>query len=218
MSCQCSGVDSPVLHRQLGLVGSTRPSTAPMVVVDEAQARRQRLEASVEGVVNAETTVHHERRRSGADLLVEQLDAVDVGDRHKSPLTLSADTMRFATRPRILRLTRNIEIGLNAADRYAAFMNALADDGVPLFAGPLAGSEHGRIRALLIVKADSEAVVLDRLAADAWAQSRRLVTTSVEPWNLLSAPTGSPSLRPPSGRRLLRSRRDERRPDHASMG
>ena len=54
-----------------------------------------------------------------------------------------------------------------------------------MFAGPLAGSEHGRIRVLLIVNADSEAAILDRLAADPWAQAQRLVTTSVEPWNLL---------------------------------
>jgi uncharacterized protein YciI len=70
-------------------------------------------------------------------------------------------------------------------DKHAAFMNALTDEGIVLFAGPLAGSEHGRIRALLIVKADNEAVIHDRLAADPWAQSQRLVTTSVEPWTLL---------------------------------
>jgi uncharacterized protein YciI len=72
-----------------------------------------------------------------------------------------------------------------SVDKHAAFMNALADEGIVLFAGPLAGSEHGRIRALLIVKADNEAVIHDRLAADPWAQSQRLVTTSVEPWTLL---------------------------------
>lgn len=70
-------------------------------------------------------------------------------------------------------------------DKHAAFMNTLADEGIVLFAGPLAGSEHGRIRALLIAEADSEAVILDRLAADPWAQAQRLVTTSVEPWNLI---------------------------------
>jgi uncharacterized protein YciI len=69
-------------------------------------------------------------------------------------------------------------------DAHAAFMNALADEGIVLFAGPLAGSENGRIRALLIVNTDSEAAILDRLAADPWAQAQRLVTTSVEPWNL----------------------------------
>jgi hypothetical protein len=32
-----------------------------------------------------------------------------------------------------------------AAGEHAAFMNALADDGFVLFAGPLAGTEHGRL-------------------------------------------------------------------------
>ena len=67
---------------------------------------------------------------------------------------------------------------------HAAFMNALADEGIVLFAGPLAGSERGRIRALVIVNTSSEADILDRLAADPWARAQRIVTTSVEPWNL----------------------------------
>jgi uncharacterized protein YciI len=68
------------------------------------------------------------------------------------------------------------------ADEHAAFMNALTDEGIVLCAGPLAGSEHGRIRVLLIVNADSAAVIRDRLAADPWAT--RLVVSSIEPWNL----------------------------------
>ena len=67
---------------------------------------------------------------------------------------------------------------------HAAFMNALADEGIVLFAGPLAGSEQGRIRALGIINADSEAVIRDRLAADPWAQTHRLVLTSVETWSI----------------------------------
>ena len=67
---------------------------------------------------------------------------------------------------------------------HAAFMNALADHGVVVFAGPLAGSEQGAYAALVIVNADSEAIIRDRLAADPWTQAQRLVTTSVEPWNL----------------------------------
>ena len=51
-------------------------------------------------------------------------------------------------------------------------------------AGPLAGSEHGRIHVLLIINADSETDVHDRLAADPWADTQRLVTTSVQAWNL----------------------------------
>src|SRR5215207_235695 len=69
-------------------------------------------------------------------------------------------------------------------DEHAAFMDALAEEGIVLFAGPLAGSEHGRIRVLLIVHAANEAVIHDRLAADPWAQAQRLVTACVEPWNL----------------------------------
>jgi uncharacterized protein YciI len=68
---------------------------------------------------------------------------------------------------------------------HTAFMNTLADDGTVLLGGPLAGSEHARIRVLLIVKGDTEAAVLDRLAADPWSQAERLVVTSVEHWHLL---------------------------------
>jgi hypothetical protein len=46
-----------------------------------------------------------------------------------------------------------------AVEDHAAFMNALAEEGVVLFAGPLAGTERGRIRALLIVQADEEAEI-----------------------------------------------------------
>ena len=51
-------------------------------------------------------------------------------------------------------------------------MNALADEGFVLFAGPLAGTEHGRLRALLIVNADSEAEIHRRLADDPWDARR----------------------------------------------
>jgi uncharacterized protein YciI len=68
---------------------------------------------------------------------------------------------------------------------HAAFMNTLADEGTVLFAGPLAGSEHGRIRALLIVSSETEAAIHDRLAADPWSRAERLVVTSIEAWNLL---------------------------------
>ena len=40
---------------------------------------------------------------------------------------------------------------------HAAFMNDLADQGFLLVAGPLAGSDGGRVRALLIVDADTSA-------------------------------------------------------------
>ncbi len=72
-----------------------------------------------------------------------------------------------------------------AVNDHAAFMSDLADEGFVLFAGPLAGSEHDRIRVLLIADADSETDIHRRLADDPWARTQRLVTTSVEPWNLL---------------------------------
>jgi uncharacterized protein YciI len=68
---------------------------------------------------------------------------------------------------------------------HAAFMNNLADEGVVLFAGPLAGSEHNRIRVLVIAEADGETEIRERLADDPWARTRRLVTMSVELWNPL---------------------------------
>jgi uncharacterized protein YciI len=72
-----------------------------------------------------------------------------------------------------------------AVNDHAAFMNKLADEGFVLFAGPLAGSECDRIRVLLIAEAASEADIHRRLADDPWERTQRLVTTSVEPWNLL---------------------------------
>jgi uncharacterized protein YciI len=71
------------------------------------------------------------------------------------------------------------------ASEHAAFMNGLADDGFLLFAGPLAGTEHGRVRVLLIVNAESEAEIHRRLADDPWVPTGQLLTISTEPWNLL---------------------------------
>ena len=68
---------------------------------------------------------------------------------------------------------------------HAAFMNTLADEGFVLFAGPLAGTEHDHIRVLLIANANSDTDIHRRLADDPWEIARRVVTTSVEPWNLL---------------------------------
>ena len=72
-----------------------------------------------------------------------------------------------------------------AVNEHAAFMNALADEGFVLFGGPLAGTEHGRVRVLLIVDADSEAEIHRRLAHDPWVPSQQLITVSVEPWRIL---------------------------------
>jgi len=68
---------------------------------------------------------------------------------------------------------------------HAAFMNGLADEGIVLFAGPLAGSENARLRVLLIVDADHDDEIRNRLADDPWVRTNRLVITSIEPWNLM---------------------------------
>ena len=71
------------------------------------------------------------------------------------------------------------------AAEHAAFMNALADDGLILFAGPVAGTQQGRIRVLLVAEAPNQAEINQRLANDPWAKSQMLVTTSIEPWMLV---------------------------------
>jgi uncharacterized protein YciI len=81
-------------------------------------------------------------------------------------------------------------VGKSAFDQpaisdHAAFMNALADGGFVLVAGPLAGSEQSRIRVLLIVDAASEAEIRSRLAADPWEVARRIETISIESWNVI---------------------------------
>ena len=67
----------------------------------------------------------------------------------------------------------------------AAFLNALAGEGFVLFGGPLAGSENGRVRALLIMDAENEAEIHRRLADDPWVPTEQILTTSVEPWKIL---------------------------------
>jgi uncharacterized protein YciI len=66
---------------------------------------------------------------------------------------------------------------------HADFMDALADEGFVLAAGPLGGRDFHR--ALLIVSADSEDEVHARLAADPWTSNPVLTTRAVEPWEVL---------------------------------
>jgi hypothetical protein len=68
---------------------------------------------------------------------------------------------------------------------HAAFMNGLAKDGFLLFAGPLGGGDDGLFRALLIVQAEDEAEIRDRLADDPWTRASRLAVASAEPWNVI---------------------------------
>jgi uncharacterized protein YciI len=69
---------------------------------------------------------------------------------------------------------------------HAAFMNTLADQGFVLFGGPLAGSESGRIRVLLIADATSEDEIENHLRNDPWALTKKLTITSIEPWNIFT--------------------------------
>jgi uncharacterized protein YciI len=79
-----------------------------------------------------------------------------------------------------------------AVNDHAAFMSTLANEGFALFAGPLGGSEQGRIRVLLIAEAPSESDIHRRLAEDPWAKTNQLVTERSSRGLCLSAQTGFP--------------------------
>jgi hypothetical protein len=64
-------------------------------------------------------------------------------------------------------------------------MNGLAEEGLILFAGPLAGTETGRLRALLIMSADGEDEIRRCLHDDPCIRTDGLVITSIEPWNVI---------------------------------
>lgn len=62
---------------------------------------------------------------------------------------------------------------------HAAFMDALVDNGFVIIGGPLSSGQR-----LLAVEAPDEQAVRDRMAADPWALTGRLLVGSVEPWSL----------------------------------
>jgi uncharacterized protein YciI len=72
-----------------------------------------------------------------------------------------------------------------AVHEHVEFMNGLAEKGVVMFAGPLAGTERGRLRVLLVANAEDEAEINRHLADDPWLASQQLITVSVEPWRIL---------------------------------
>jgi uncharacterized protein YciI len=80
-----------------------------------------------------------------------------------------------------------------AANDHAAFMSALVDEAFVLFGGPLAGSEYGRLRVLLVVDSASEAEIHRRLADDPWALTDQLHVVSIEPWKILAGAERLPS-------------------------
>jgi uncharacterized protein YciI len=66
-------------------------------------------------------------------------------------------------------------------DEHAAFMDALASEGVVVLGGPV--GEGDGDDALLIMDLPSEAAVRHRLATDPWADSV-LVIRSIRPWTV----------------------------------
>jgi len=70
---------------------------------------------------------------------------------------------------------------------HADFMNALSAEGVALLAGPLASTRD----VLLVFRADSEAEVEARLAADCWSVKGLLRTCWIRPWSLRLGSIGS---------------------------
>jgi uncharacterized protein YciI len=66
-------------------------------------------------------------------------------------------------------------------DAHAAFMDALAEEGLVILGGPI-GEGDGE-NALLIVDAESEAEIRARLAEDPWTDDM-LTIESVKPWSV----------------------------------
>jgi uncharacterized protein YciI len=71
-------------------------------------------------------------------------------------------------------------------DQHAAFMDALAEQGVVILGGPVGAGDGDDV--LLVVDVDSEEEIRALLAADPWAGDL-LTIESVEPWSVwLRAP------------------------------
>ena len=64
---------------------------------------------------------------------------------------------------------------------HAAFMEALVDDGFVLLGGPVGDG----VRTLLVVDAESEEAIHERLAADPWAPTGLLRIAAVDHWEIL---------------------------------
>ena len=67
-------------------------------------------------------------------------------------------------------------------DEHAAFMDALADEGFVVLGGPLGDGEK---TFLLIMDAESEQEIHDRLADDPWTSMGMLRTAKMERWQIL---------------------------------
>jgi hypothetical protein len=73
---------------------------------------------------------------------------------------------------------RREQVGWN---EHAAFMDALAAEGFVVLGGPMGEGDGENV--LLVVNADSEAEIRDRLADDPWPGDV-LRTESVRPWSV----------------------------------
>jgi uncharacterized protein YciI len=71
----------------------------------------------------------------------------------------------------------------SAWDIHATFMDALFDEGFVAFAGPLEGARSAP-RALLVVRAESEAEIRARLATDPWHHDGHLMLRECWPWEI----------------------------------
>jgi len=67
-----------------------------------------------------------------------------------------------------------------AWDAHAAFMDALFDEGFIAFAGPLEGARG----TLLVLRAESEAQIRERLATDPWHRDGHLQMRECWPWEI----------------------------------
>jgi uncharacterized protein YciI len=68
---------------------------------------------------------------------------------------------------------------------HAAFMDGLADSGFVVLGGPLGDGRN----TLLIVDAESDDAIHERLAADPWTPMELLRVMSVERWHVLLGST-----------------------------
>jgi uncharacterized protein YciI len=81
---------------------------------------------------------------------------------------------------------------------HAAFMNGLAEEGLIVLAGPLAGTESSRIRVLLIADASNEAELRQRLVVDPWELTGHITTTTIEAWTLIVGALSQHGIETPS--------------------
>jgi len=70
--------------------------------------------------------------------------------------------------------------GQAAWPAHAAFMDGLFEEGFVALVGPLEGTRD----ALLVVRAASAEVIVERLAADPWTTDGHLVTRQISPWQI----------------------------------